>query len=305
MPVKIPDDLPARAILERENIFVMTAERAQTQDIRPLKLILLNLMPLKIQTETSLLRCLSNTPLQIEVDLLQTQSYQSTHTAEDHLESFYKTLPQVEDQRYDGMIITGAPVERMPFEQVAYWPELTRIMDWAEKHVFSTLYICWGAQAGLHYHYGLQKRELEKKVFGVFEHHILKENVPLFRGFDENFRAPHSRHTEIPAKDIAAHPQLTLLALSDEAGFYVASSRDGRRIFVQGHPEYEVDALAREYRRDRDKGMEIDVPSHYYPDDDPQGTPPMTWRSHAQLLYTNWLNYYVYQTTPYDLSRLG
>lgn len=303
MPVKIPNDLPAREILERENIFVMTAERAQSQDIRPLKLILLNLMPLKIQAENSLLRCLSNTPLQIEVDLLQTQSYQSTHTDEDHLESFYKTLSQVEDQRYDGMIITGAPVERMPFEQVAYWPELTQIMDWTKKHVFSTLYICWGAQAGLNYHYGLQKRELDKKIFGVFEHKILEENVPLFRGFDQDFCAPHSRHTEISSEDIANHPELTLLAQSDEAGFYVAASQDGRRIFVQGHPEYEADALALEYWRDRNKGMDMEIPRNYYPGDDPQKTPKVTWRSHAQLLYTNWLNYYVYQETPYDLYQ--
>lgn len=304
MPVKIPDELPARAILEQENIFVMTNDRAQNQDIRPLRLVLLNLMPLKSETETSMLRCLSNTPLQIEVDLLQTETYQPTHTDADYLEVFYKTFSEIKDERYDGMIVTGAPVERMAFEEVKYWPELCRVMEWSKTHVFSTLYICWGAQAGLHYHYGLKKYELDKKVFGVFEHQVLLPNVPLFRGFDDTFFAPHSRHTEVRAQDIAAQSDLQLLATSPEAGAYVAMSRDGRKIFVQGHPEYEAGALAREYWRDINKGMEMDLPKNYYPQDDPTLPPKVTWRSHAQLLYTNWLNYYVYQATPYDLDTL-
>lgn len=304
MPVKIPDGLPARSVLEGEHIFVMDSCRALSQDIRPLRLLLLNLMPLKAQTETSLLRCLSNTPLQIEVDLLQTETYRSTHTDTRHLASFYKTFPQICEARYDGMIVTGAPVERLPFEQVAYWPELCRILEWSKSHVFSTLFICWGAQAGLHYFYGLEKRELGRKLSGVFEHRLLERGVPLFQGFDDVFHAPHSRYTEIPGDAITAVPGLQLLADSPEAGAYVAASCDGRRIFIQGHPEYEADTLAQEYIRDRDKGLDVDIPAHYFPGDDPSRMPVVGWRSHAQLLYTNWLNYYVYQATPYDLRQL-
>lgn len=305
MPIKIADSLPARAVLESENIFVMTEHRAATQDIRPLRIGLLNLMPLKIITETQILRCLSNTPIQIEVDLIQTETYHSKNTPEDHLLTFYKTFDDIRDQKYDGFIITGAPVETMPFEEVEYWKELTEIMDWTKTHVHSTLHICWGAQAGIFYHYGIQKHELPEKLSGVFNHDVLKPSSPLVRGFDDRFWAPHSRHTTVYAEDIEADPRLEIVAQSDEAGVYIAKSTDSRHFFVFGHPEYDTGTLRAEYERDVNKGMDVPVPAHYFPNDDPAQEPISTWRAHAQLLYTNWLNYYVYQTTPYDLSDLG
>jgi homoserine O-succinyltransferase len=304
MPIKIPDSLPARAVLEGENIFVMTEYRALHQDIRPLSLLILNLMPTKIVTETQLLRKLSNTPLQIEVDLLQTSSYRSQNTDSGHLSSFYTTFDQIKDNYYDGMIITGAPVENLDFTEVDYWDELCKIMDWSNDHVFSTLHICWGAQAGLYYHYGLPKYTLSQKVFGIFEHQVLKPSSPLFRGFDDVFSAPHSRYTEACAQDIAKVSELELLSTSDEAGVFAVKSHDNRRFFIMGHPEYDADTLAREYFRDKDKGLDIQVPAHYFPNDDATRSPIVKWRSAGQLLYTNWLNYYVYQTTPYDLKQI-
>ena len=305
LPIKIPDSLPARAVLESENIFVMTEHRATTQRIRPLRIAILNLMPLKIVTETQILRCLSNTPIQIEVDLIQTKTYHSKNTPEDHLLTFYKTFDDIRDQKYDGFIITGAPVELMPFEEVEYWDELVEIMEWTKTHVHSTLHICWGAQAGIFYHYGIQKHELPKKLSGVFNHDVLKPSSPLVRGFDDRFWAPHSRHTTVYAEDIEADPRLEIVAQSDEAGVYIAKSTDSRHFFVFGHPEYDTGTLRAEYERDVNKGMDVPVPAHYFPNDDPSQEPVSTWRAHAQLLYTNWLNYYVYQTTPYDLSDLG
>lgn len=304
MPIRIADSLPARAVLEGENIFVMTEHRALHQDIRPLNVLILNLMPTKIVTETQILRKLSNTPLQIHVDLLRTSSYLSQHTDSDHLESFYTTFDQVRGQKYDGMIITGAPVENMEFDQVDYWSELCEIMDWAKDHVHSTLHICWGAQAGLHYHYGIEKRTLPKKLFGVYEHKVLKPSSPLFRGFDDIFSAPNSRYTEVWKSDILKVADLELIAESNEAGVFAVKSQDSRRFFIMGHPEYDPDTLAKEYWRDVDKGLDIAVPAHYFPADDPKKPPVVRWRSAGQLLYTNWLNYYVYQTTPYDLSQV-
>lgn len=304
MPIRIPDSLPARSVLEGENIFVMTEYRAMHQDIRPLNVLILNLMPTKIVTETQLLRKLSNTPLQIQVELLRTASYQSQHTDEDHLESFYTTFDQVKDRNFDGLIITGAPVEDLDFDQVDYWDELQEIMTWSTHHVHSTLHICWGAQAGLYFHHGIQKRKLEKKLFGVFEHRVLKPSSPLFRGFDDKFYAPHSRYTEVSREDILAEPGLELVADSEEAGVFAVKTEDSRQFFIMGHPEYDADTLAREYRRDVDKGLEIAVPAHYFPGDDPSRSPVVRWRSAGQLLYTNFLNYYVYQTTPYDLKQI-
>ena len=292
MPIKIPDALPATAILESENIFVMTEYRALHQDIRPLKVLILNLMPTKIVTETQILRKLSNTPVQIQVELLRTASYQSQHT------------DQVRDRNFDGMIITGAPVENLEFNQVDYWPELCEIMAWSRTHVHSTLHICWGAQAGLYFHHGIEKRSLPRKLFGVYEHRVLKPSSPLFRGFDDVFCAPHSRYTEVWEKDIRAAPGLELLATSSEAGVYAVKTEDSSQFFIMGHPEYDPDTLAREYRRDIDKGLDIAVPAHYFPEDDPARVPVVRWRSAGQLLYTNWLNYYLYQTTPYDLSKV-
>ena len=304
MPIKIPDSLPARATLEGENIFVMTEYRAMHQDIRPLNVLILNLMPTKIVTETQILRKLSNTPLQVEVELLRTSSYQSQHTDEDHLESFYTTFDQVKNRNCDGMIITGAPVENLDFTQVDYWEELSAIMSWTKIHVHSTLHICWGAQAGLYFHYGVEKHTLSEKLFGVFDHRVLKPSSPLFRGFDDVFQAPHSRYTEVYESDIRAIPELELLAVSGDAGVYAVKSVDSRQFFIMGHPEYDQDTLSREYFRDRDKGLDIHVPYHYFPNDDPSRPPIVRWRSAGQLLYTNWLNYYVYQTTPYDLAKL-
>lgn len=303
MPIKIPNSLPARAVLESENIFVMTEERASSQDIRPLRILLLNLMPTKIVTETQLMRSLSNTPLQIEIDLLQTSSYMPKHTSAQHLISFYHTFDDIKEKKYDGMIITGAPVENMEFESVGYWTELCEIMDWSKRNVFSTFHICWGAQAGLYHHYNIPKYPLDKKLFGVFEHTPCRTDCPLLRGFDDVFYAPHSRHSEIRIPDILRNPELELLSVSEDAGAYIVASRDGRQIFITGHPEYDPDTLASEYFRDLGKGLAISLPKHYFKDDDPNKRPLDTWRAHAHLLYSNWLNYYVYQNTPYDLDH--
>ena len=304
MPIKIPDALPATAILESENIFVMTEYRALHQDIRPLKVLILNLMPTKIVTETQILRKLSNTPVQIQVELLRTASYQSQHTDEDHLASFYTTFDQVRDRNFDGMIITGAPVENLEFNQVDYWPELCEIMAWSRTHVHSTLHICWGAQAGLYFHHGIEKRSLPRKLFGVYEHRVLKPSSPLFRGFDDVFYIPHSRYTENRLEDIQKVPELELLAISQQAGVFAVKSADNRRFFITGHPEYDPETLANEYFRDVNKGIDINIPDNYFPNNDPKQPPLVRWRSAAQLFYTNWLNYYVYQTTPYDVRDI-
>ena len=308
MPIRIPDSLPAHAILEAENIFVMTEHRAMHQDIRPLNVLILNLMPTKIITETQLLRKLSNTPLQICVDFLQTASYTSTHTDPEHLKQFYYTFDQIKDRRYDGMIITGAPVEQMPFEEVNYWEEVTEIFDWARTHVTSTLYICWAAQAGLYHFYGVPKYDLPAKMFGVFRHTLREPYVPIFRGFDDEFYVPHSRHTEIRREDVMKVPDLTLLSESEESGVYMAMARGGREFFITGHSEYSPYTLNDEYMRDVNKGLPIAVPRNYYRNNNPALGPVVRWRGHANLLFTNWLNYYVYQETPFrieDISKLG
>lgn len=305
MPIKIPDSLPARATLEAENIFVMTERRAIHQDIRPLKLLILNLMPAKIVTETQLLRKLSNSPLQVEVELLQTSSHSAKNVDARHLSSFYVSLDEIRHRFYDGLIITGAPVENMEFADVDYWPELCDIMDWSKSNVHCTMHICWGAQAGLYYHYGVPKYSLEKKLSGVFEHRILKPTSPIFRGFDDVFFAPHSRCTETRAEDILSCPELELLAVSDRAGVFAVKSQDSRQFFITGHPEYDADTLALEYARDLVRGLDPSPPENYFPDDDPKNPPVVRWRAHAQLLYTNWLNYYVYQTTPYVIEQIG
>jgi homoserine O-succinyltransferase len=305
MPIKIADSLPARDILENENIFVMTEEHAVHQDIRPLRLLILNLMPTKIVTETQLLRKLSNTPLQIEVGFLQTVSHKFKNVDAKHLDSFYTTFSDIRDRYYDGMIITGAPVENLEFESVDYWSELCNIMDWTSHNVFSTLHICWGAQAGLYYHYGIKKRPLKTKLSGVFEHRTLKPKSPFFRGFDDTFMMPHSRYTFVTQEDVLAAPELELLAVSDEAGVFAVKSSDNRRFFITGHPEYDADTLALEYFRDVENGGAAEVPKHYFPNDDPANAPVVSWRAHAQLLYTNWLNYYVYQATPYNIEQIG
>ena len=304
MPIKIADSLPARAVLESENIFVMTERRALSQDIRPLKIAILNLMPLKIVTETQILRCLSNTPLQIEIDLVQTRTYHSKNTPEDHLLTFYKTFQDIRDKKYDGFIITGAPVELMNFEEVEYWDELCEIMTWTRAHVHSTLHICWGAQAGLYFHYGIPKHVLPEKKSGVFYHRVLTPKEPIFRGFNDVFLVPHSRHTEVREADILANPSLRLLLRSEEAGVHVVEAMNGRQLFVLGHGEYDRDTLKAEYIRDRNKDMNPRIPEHYFPDDDPSREPLVRWRSHAHLFYTNWLNYYVYQSTPYVIESL-
>ena len=305
MPIRIPDALPATEILEGENIFVMTEFRALHQDIRPLRVLILNLMPTKIATETQLMRKLSNTPLQIQVDLLRTKSHEATHVSAGHLETFYRTFEDIENEHYDGLIITGAPVELMEFEEVDYWDELCRIMDWSSTHVHSTLHICWGAQAGLYYHYGIQKYRLPKKASGVFEHRLLKPKSPLVRGFDDRFYAVHSRNTDVRIEDVEAVDDLEVVAVSDEVGLYIVKSVDSRRFFVFGHPEYDTDTLKLEYERDLKRGIDPEIPTYFFPDDDPTRAPLNVWRSQAQLLYTNWLNYYVYQTTPYDLEKVG
>ncbi|MBD5085598.1 MAG: homoserine O-succinyltransferase [Clostridiales bacterium] len=305
MPIRVPDSLPAASVLEGENIFVMTERRALHQDIRPLNLLILNLMPTKIVTETQLLRKLSNTPLQVNVQLLQTKSHTPQNTDQVHLQSFYTTFDQVKEQQFDGMIITGAPVENLEFEEVDYWDELCQIMDWTRSHVHSTLHICWGAQAGLYHHYGIEKRTLPRKLSGIYEHTIIRKRSPLFRGFDDRFYAPHSRYTEVTMEQLLEKPELELLALSDEAGVFGAKSSDNRRFFIFAHTEYDDDTLAQEYFRDVKRGLNPDVPAHYFPGDNPSLSPIVNWRSAGQLLYTNWLNYYVYQTTPYDPSKIS
>lgn len=304
MPIKIPDTLPAKEILTGENIFVMGEDRALHQDIRPLRIAILNLMPTKIVTETQILRLIGNSALQVEITLLRTNSHQSKNTPEEHLTTFYKTIYDVSDERFDGLIITGAPVEQMPFEEVDYWDELKYIMDWRAHHVFSTFYICWGAQAGLYYNYGVPKYPLPAKMFGVYPHKIARKHVKLLRGFDDVFFAPHSRHTEVRREDIEKVPEVEILAESDEAGVYIAASRDGRQIFVTGHSEYDPNTLKTEYDRDVKLGLPIAVPKNYYPEDDPTRPPIVRWRGHSNLLYVNWLNYYVYQETPYNLDEI-
>ena len=301
MPIKIPNSLPATEILENENIFVMTEHRAMHQDIRPIKIGLLNLMPLKEDTELQILRSLSNTPLQVDVVFVNVSSHKSKNTSTSHLNKFYVSFEEIKDQRFDGFIITGAPVEQMPFEEVDYWEELKEIMEWTKTHVTSTMHLCWGAQAGLYYHYGIEKVQLDEKVFGVFEHRVKNRKTPLVRGFDDVFYAPHSRHTTVPTEAIESEEQLIILAESEEAGVFLTMSLDGKQIFVMGHPEYDRVTLNNEYMRDKNKGLEIALPKNYYPDDNFENRPLLTWRSHANNLYTNWVNYYVYQVTPYDL----
>lgn len=301
MPIIIPQNLPARDVLLNENIFVMNEHRAIHQDIRPLKLAIVNLMPDKSTTETHLLRLLSNFPLQITVDLLYTQSYKGTHTPVEHLESFYKTFDDIKQEKYDGMIITGAPVEKLRFGDVLYWEELKEIMDYTVTNVTSTFHICWAAQAGLYHHYGIHNYLLDEKIFGVFRHTVNNKKTDLIRGFDDEFYVPHSRHTEVRREDIDKVPELEVLAESDEAGIYLIASRDGKHIFANGHSEYEADTLKTEYQRDLKQGDKIKLPQHYFPNNDPSQQPIMRWKSHANLLFSNWLNYYVYQITPYDL----
>ncbi|PWV97827.1 homoserine O-succinyltransferase [Paenibacillus cellulosilyticus] len=302
MPIKVPDHLPAREILAEENIFVMDESRAYQQDIRPLRIAILNLMPTKETTETQLLRLIGNTPLQIEVVLLHPATHVSKNTSAEHLEMFYKTFDEIQDQWYDGLIITGAPVEHMAFEDVTYWEELQRIMDWSTRRVTSTLHICWGSQAGLYHHYGVPKHDVDKKIFGVFPHTTEKQNVPLLRGFDELFYVPQSRHTEVRREDIEKVPELQILSESDESGIYIVASKDGKQVFVSGHSEYDPLTLKWEYDRDVLKGMDIEVPVNYFPNNDPSKLPRSSWRAHANLLFSNWLNYYVYQETPYEID---
>ena len=304
MPIKIPNLLPATKVLEQENIFVMTETRARTQDIRPLKIMLLNLMPTKIDTETQLSRLLGNTPLQVELTLVRTASHESRNTPEEHMLAFYKEFSEVRDPRFDGLVITGAPVEHLPFEQVDYWEELCEIMEWSKTHVHSTFHICWGAQAGLYYHFGINKKPLPEKMFGVFPHRRDYDKSILFRGFDDTFMVPHSRHTTVDRADIEKESALRILASSQEAGIYAIATRNGRQIFITGHSEYDPLTLEREYQRDVKAGKPIKVPKNYYPGDDPQKAPIVSWRAHANLLYCNWLNYFVYQTTPYNLDEL-
>jgi homoserine O-succinyltransferase len=304
MPVRIPSDLPARKTLADENIFVMTTDRAMHQDIRPLRIAVLNLMPTKIATETQILRLLSNSPLQVDVVFIRMETHESKNTPSQHLDAFYEPLGRVLHERFDGLVITGAPVETLPFKEVDYWPELVSLMDWSRTNVWSALHICWGAQAALYHHFGIPKYPLSAKMFGLFEHRVLEPHAPLLRGFDELFYAPHSRHTEVRRGDIEAVNDLKLLAFSDEAGVYMVGSRDGRMVFVTGHPEYDHLTLKAEYDRDVAKGLPIAVPRNYFPDDDPTQKPRSIWRSHAHLLYANWLNYHVYQATPFDLERL-
>ena len=305
MPLIIPKTLPAFDALYEENVFVMHRERALAQHIRPLEILILNLMPTKIATETQIARLLANTPLQVHMTLLQTASHSATHVSAAHLEAFYKTFDEVKNNRYDGMIITGAPVEQMPFEEVDYWPELCEIMEWSKTHVHSTFHICWGAQAGLYYHYGIRKHPLPQKLFGVFPHQADYKKAILLRGFDDTFYAPHSRHTTVHREDIEAHPELRILASSQEAGVYAVMTKGGRQIFITGHAEYDPDTLEREYLRDKNQGLPIQVPAHYYPNDDDTQPPMVRWRGHANLLFSNWLNYFVYQTTPYDIMTIG
>ena len=302
MPIRVQNDLPVKEILEQENIFVMDEHRAMHQDIRPIKIGLLNLMPLKEDTELQILRSLSNTPLQVDVIFVNVSSHESKNTSTSHLNKFYVSFEEIIDQRFDGFIITGAPVEQMPFEEVDYWEELKEIMEWTNTHVTSTMHLCWGAQAGLYYHYGIDKVSLDAKVFGVFEHHVKNRKIPLVRGFDDVFYAPHSRHTIVPTEAIESEEQLIILAESEEAGVFLTMSLDGKQIFVMGHPEYDRVTLDKEYKRDKAKGLPIKIPENYYEEDDDTKRPLLTWRSHANNLYTNWVNYYVYQVTPYNLD---
>ena len=304
MPIKIPNELPATRTLTEENIFVMTETRASGQDIRPLQILLLNLMPTKVVTETQFSRLLGNMPLQVELTLMHTASHQSKNTSEEHLLAFYSTFEEVRHRNFDGMIITGAPVEHLPFEEVEYWDELCEIMDWSLTHVHSTFHICWGAQAGLYHHFGIPKYQLDKKLFGIFPHKADYKRSILFRGFDDVFMVPHSRHTTIRREDVEKVSKLKILASSEEAGVFALSTRNGRQIFITGHPEYDADTLNREYVRDLTAGKPIEIPKNYFPNDNPKKTPPATWRSSANLLYSNWLNYFVYQTTPFDLGNL-
>jgi len=304
MPIKIPNNLPATETLHEENIFVITETRALTQDIRPLKILLLNLMPTKIVTETQFSRLLGNTPLQVELEFLQTATHKSTHTDSQHLINFYQTFDEIKHKKYDGMIITGAPVENMEFEEVNYWEELCEIMEWSKTHVTSTFHICWGAQAGLYYHYGIKKHPLPEKLFGIFEHEVDYKKSILFRGFDDKFMVPHSRHTTVLREEIEKVPELKILSSSEKAGVYVVSTDKGRQIFVTGHSEYDADTLQKEYLRDKNAGLPIHVPENYFEDDDDTKNPIVSWRSHANLLYSNWLNYFVYQTTPYNIDEI-
>ncbi len=302
MPIKIPNALPATETLLSENIFVMTETRALSQDIRPLKILLLNLMPTKVETETQLARLLGNTPLQVELELIHTSTHKSKNVSEEHLLAFYKTFEDVKHKHFDGMIITGAPVEKMDFEEVTYWDELCEIMEWTKTHVTSTFHICWGAQAGLYYHFGINKYPLKEKMFGVFPHKVERRSSMLFRGADDIFMAPHSRHTEVKREDIEKVPELRIIATSEEAGIYALATDSGKQIFITGHSEYDPDTLKKEYFRDKNLGLEIKVPKNYFPDDDDTRDPVVSWRSHANLIYSNWLNYYVYQVTPYEIK---
>ncbi|MFC0560442.1 homoserine O-acetyltransferase MetA [Halalkalibacter alkalisediminis] len=303
MPIKIPDHLPAKEILNAENIFVMDESRAYSQDIRPLKIVILNLMPIKETTETQLLRLLGNSPLQVEVSFLYPSTHVSKNTSHEHLHSFYKTFDEVKTRKFDGMIITGAPIEMLEFEAVTYWEELKEIMDWSVQNVTSTLHICWGAQAGLYHHYGINKHFVGGKIFGVFNHTIEKQNVKLLRGFDDDFLAPHSRHTDVRKEDIEQVNDLEILSMSDEAGVYIVASRNGKQIFVTGHSEYDVCTLQDEYERDLEKGLDVNLPHNYFPKNNDKLPPRLRWRAHSNLLFSNWLNYYVYQETPYDLGN--
>jgi homoserine O-succinyltransferase len=304
MPIKIPNLLPATQTLLDENIFVMTETRAITQDIRPLHILMLNLMPQKITTETQIARLIGNTPLQVELELLQTATHRAKHTSADHMLAFYHTFDEIKHKKYDGMIITGAPVEMLEFEEVEYWDELCEIMEWSKTNVTSTFHICWGAQAGLYYHYGIKKYPLEDKLFGVFEHTVERRSSMLFRGFDDTFLVPHSRHTTVKVEDVEACEELKILSLSPEAGLYACATDRGRQIFITGHSEYDTETLKNEYLRDKDAGLSIKMPKNYFPDDDITKAPVNTWRAHANLLYSNWLNYFVYQTTPYDIEEI-
>ena len=305
MPIKIPNSLPATGTLQIENVFVMTETRALKQDIRPLHILILNLMPTKVVTETQLLRVLSNTPLQVEIELMQTSTYSPKNTSSEHLSTFYKTFDEIKDSKYDGLIITGAPIEKMEFEEVDYWDELVEIMEWSKQNVYSTLHLCWGAFAGLYYHYGIQKYNLDQKLFGVFEHQVLNKKSPLMRGIDDVFFCPHSRYTEVTRKDIMRENALELVSYSPEAGVFAVIGDNGRQIFLTGHGEYDAETLALEYERDLEKGLVIDMPKNYYPNNNIKAKPIVRWRSAGSLIFTNWLNYYVYQTTPYDLNMLN
>lgn len=304
MPLTLPDKLPAIELLKKENIFVMDTTRAASQDIRPLRIAVLNLMPLKITTETDLVRLLSNSPLQIELSFMKVKSHTSKNTPIEHMQAFYTDFEEMRQHKYDGFIITGAPVEHLDFEEVGYWEEMKEIFEWARHNVTSTLYICWAAQAGLYHHYGIPKYPLEKKMFGIFKHTIANPELPIFRGFDDEFHVPHSRHTEVRREDIERHPELSILAESEESGVYMVMAREGREIFLTGHSEYSPLTLDTEYRRDLAKGLPIEMPQHYYPNDDPNQPPLVRWRGHANLLFNNWLNYYVYQATPYKLEDI-